>query len=584
VKVCFQASDFDGPGSYRCAFPAMELIRRGHECVTPSYVTIDGPGGKPLSIYDLKTVPPTPDADVYVGQMRKETVAKDANAQLTQWFGKVVVAECDDDYVNVPRYNAAYKGAQAVRQHLFDGFANATAMTVSTPALAEVYAPFHSDITVLRNYLDWPMWESVEQQSEVERPGGRVRVGWMGRLDWRKSDVLVLRDVVKKLLQRNPHVDFVSAGSEDERVHDLLMVPRDRRVTYGPVDFNSGRLPEITAVMDIGLVPLVRNQFNEGKSHLKGMEYNACGIPFVASPTESYREWYCNHGVNGFLAANEIEWMDALETLANEDSLRRIMGRQGRETAARNTIQEHGGQWEDLYLRLLDENPQTDLQLARVCVARGALQKPKEFEGLVGMVRDLQPQVVVEIGSAKGGTLYGWCQLAAPDATIVSIDLPGGDFGGGMDEIHAALVGTYAKPDQTMHFLPRDSHAPETLEALKTILGGRQIDLLMIDGDHTYEGVKSDYEMYAPLVRPGGLVAFHDVLPHPGFPSCKVDELWDQLKHDQGVVEFFDYEQLAQWGQWGGIGVCIIDEEWKARLASGNALTSPAIAGRGKAA
>jgi glycosyltransferase involved in cell wall biosynthesis/predicted O-methyltransferase YrrM len=561
VKVCFQASDFDGPGAYRCGFPAMELRRRGHECVTPSYVTVPGPGGKTMSIYDLKTVPPTPDADVYVAQMRKEVVAKDANAQLTQWFGKVVVAECDDDYLNVPKYNAAYKGALAVRQHLFDGFANATAMTVSTPALKDVYSQFHSDITVLRNYLDWPMWKDVEQQSEVERPGGRVRVGWMGRLGWRKGDVLVLRDVVKKLLARNPHVDFVSAGSEDERVHDLLMVPRDRRVTYPPIGFNSGRLTEITAVMDVGLVPLVKNRFNEGKSHLKGMEYNACGIPFVASPTESYAEYYCEEGVNGLLAGSANEWLEHLELLVNDDELRRNMGRDAREHAAKHTIQEHGGQWETLYQRLLGENPQSDLQLARLCVARGALQKPKEFEGLVAMVRNLQPQVVVEIGSAKGGSLYGWCQLAAPDATIISIDLPGGEFGGGMDEMHALLVGTYAKERQSMHFLPRDSHAPETLEALETILAGRKIDLLHIDGDHTYEGVKSDYEMYAPLVRSGGLIAFHDVLPHPGFPSCKVDELWDQLKHADGVSEFFDYEQQASWGQWGGIGVIVREDE-----------------------
>jgi predicted O-methyltransferase YrrM len=373
--------------------------------------------------------------------------------------------------------------------------------------------------------------------------------------------VLVLRDVVKKLLQRNPHVDFVSAGSEDERVHDLLKVPRDRRVTYGPVDFNSGRLPEITAVMDIGLVPLVRNQFNEGKSHLKGMEYAACGIPCVASPTESYREyWLKGRGEEtGFLAHTEKDWLEHLELLVNDDGLRRAMGRSARAMARLNTIQEHGWKWESLYQRLLDENPQSDEQLARVCVARGALQKVKEFTGLVTMVRELQPKVVVEIGSAKGGTLYGWCQLATPDATIVSIDLPGGDFGGGMDQVHAALVGTYAKPGQAMHFLPRDSHAPETLDDLKTILAGRQIDLLMIDGDHTYEGVKSDYEMYAPLVRAGGLVAFHDVLPHPGFPSCKVDELWDQLKHADGVSEFFDYEQLAEWGQWGGVGVLVKD-------------------------
>lgn len=209
---------------------------------------------------------------------------------------------------------------------------------------------------------------------------------------------------------------------------------------------------------------------------------------------------------------------------------------------------------------MLAQHPQTDEHLARVCISKGALQKYKEFTGLLGMVRALEPRAVVEIGSAQGGTLYAWCQLADPEALIVSIDLPGGDFGGGMDKAQAELVRSYAQPGQTIWFLPYNSHSPATLADLKKVLAGAEIDLLMIDGDHTYEGVKADYEMYSPLVREGGLVVFHDVLPHPGFPSCQVDRLWDQIKGAADVVEFLDPGQLASWGQWGGIGAVRVGE------------------------
>ena len=37
------------------------------------------------------------------------------------------------------------------------------------------------------------------------------------------------------------------------------------------------------------------------------------------------------------------------------------------------------------------------------------------------------------------------------------------------------------------------------------------IDLLFIDGDHQYASVLTDWLLYSPLVRPGGLVAFHDI-------------------------------------------------------------------------
>jgi predicted O-methyltransferase YrrM len=54
----------------------------------------------------------------------------------------------------------------------------------------------------------------------------------------------------------------------------------------------------------------------------------------------------------------------------------------------------------------------------------------------------------------------------------------------------------------------------KTLEEVKRILGGEKADFLFIDGDYTYEGVKRDL-MYSPLVREGGIIAFHDICPHP---------------------------------------------------------------------
>ena len=74
---------------------------------------------------------------------------------------------------------------------------------------------------------------------------------------------------------------------------------------------------------------------------------------------------------------------------------------------------------------------------------------------------------------------------------------------------NATLDFSNARSD--MSFIRADSHNPDTLERVKSIFE-EEIDFLFIDGDHTYEGVKQDYEMYSPLVRSGGLVGFHDVM------------------------------------------------------------------------
>ncbi len=77
----------------------------------------------------------------------------------------------------------------------------------------------------------------------------------------------------------------------------------------------------------------------------------------------------------------------------------------------------------------------------------------------------------------------------------------------------------------------------------------------MIDGDHSYEGVKTDFSLYAPLVRPGGLIAFHDILPNEVAENCHVDRLWAELRSVHVTTEFVDPYDDRGLGQWGGIGV-----------------------------
>ena len=59
---------------------------------------------------------------------------------------------------------------------------------------------------------------------------------------------------------------------------------------------------------------------------------------------------------------------------------------------------------------------------------------------------------------------------------------------------------------------------------------------LFIDGDHTSEGVKRDWEMYSQLVRPGGLVAFHDIAS--SYDDTQVARFWNELKGTVDAHEF----------------------------------------------
>jgi glycosyltransferase involved in cell wall biosynthesis len=216
------------------------------------------------------------------------------------------------------------------------------AITVSTPALVARCLPFNRNVYLLPNALDWEMWENVKPQYEVERE--RPRIGYMGIARWHREDLMQLAGIISPLLRSRPELEFVAAG--DASVHDLLEVPDDQRVSFDAGPF--GDHVEITATMDIGLVPLVPGPFNEAKSALKGMEYNACGIPFIASPTVPYADWVAISG-GGKLAQRGHDWTRELGRLLDAPTLRRELGRGGRKAAETATIQRQSRQWKSAY-------------------------------------------------------------------------------------------------------------------------------------------------------------------------------------------------------------------------------------------
>jgi predicted O-methyltransferase YrrM len=202
-----------------------------------------------------------------------------------------------------------------------------------------------------------------------------------------------------------------------------------------------------------------------------------------------------------------------------------------------------------------NRNPESVVDFGNA-VAGGIIRSAQvrsEIIQLAKLVLNQQPRTVVEIGTANGGTLFLWCQLAHPEATIISIDLPGGIHGGGYPYWKSYIYQRFASPKQKLHLLRGDSHKTEMLACLRRLLPDRKIDFLFIDGDHTYDGVKTDFEMYAGLVRQGGLVVLHDICPHPPEINCHVDRYWRKIKMGRRSYEF-----VENWSQ-GTCGIGVIE-------------------------
>lgn len=167
-----------------------------------------------------------------------------------------------------------------------------------------------------------------------------------------------------------------------------------------------------------------------------------------------------------------------------------------------------------------------------------AAQQIDEFAALTQYFQQHSPRVIVEIGTRHGGTLFSWIRSNPQAELVVSIDLPGGKFGGGFSQQQMQFFREFVRdrPQTQLEFLRADSHDPATRHELERILAGRPIDALFIDGDHTYAGVSQDFFMYGALVRPGGLIAFHDIKTN--HQRHEVLRFWQDIRDQYQVAEF----------------------------------------------
>jgi len=168
-------------------------------------------------------------------------------------------------------------------------------------------------------------------------------------------------------------------------------------------------------------------------------------------------------------------------------------------------------------------------ELYRACRESGwftTLQVESEIVRFLELIHERKMQTAMEIGTAAGGTLYLLTRAMDRHATILTLDLEG-------DPLKAECLRGFARLQQRVGVMQGNSNDPATAQRVRAELAGRPLDLLLIDGDHSSYGVRKDFELYRPLVAPGGIVAFHDVCLAGG-----VREFWQEVKREYGHDEF----------------------------------------------
>ncbi len=91
----------------------------------------------------------------------------------------------------------------------------------------------------------------------------------------------------------------------------------------------ASEIPDLQS-FDIGLYPILEDEWSLGKSGFKAVQYMATATPVVASPVGATRD-IVREGIEGFLPASPDEWLQRLQLLIEDAPLRQTLGEAGRE-------------------------------------------------------------------------------------------------------------------------------------------------------------------------------------------------------------------------------------------------------------
>ncbi len=156
-----------------------------------------------------------------------------------------------------------------------------------------------------------------------------------------------------------------------------------------------------------------------------------------------------------------------------------------------------------------------------------------QFSAFFEIAKALSPlSTVIEVGGSFGGSFYLFGGLSDSPMQMINVDLckPRRQA-----QCLVKVCEALKCQGHDVHLIRGDSQKPEVISQVRAALSGREADLVFIDADHSYEGVKTDFQNYGQMVREGGIIAFHDVCPGGG---GEVNRFWQELENSSETFTF----------------------------------------------
>ena len=205
---------------------------------------------------------------------------------------------------------------------------NAHAVIAGNTYLANYAKQFNKNVVIIPTTIDTDFHKPITELRNFNsnQPDKKIVIGWSGSISTIKHFENSI-PFLKKLLSKYPNkLEIHVIGQASYSNSEINVISKSWSSATEVANLNC---------FDIGIMTLPDDTWAQGKCGLKGLSYMACGIATVMSPVGVNKD-IIQHGVNGFSATTEQEWVDSLSILIENSELRQQIGDAGRAIIVKN--------------------------------------------------------------------------------------------------------------------------------------------------------------------------------------------------------------------------------------------------------
>jgi hypothetical protein len=238
------------------------------------------------------------------------------NIPKAQAYGQKIINDVDDWFWGLSTANQAFYVNHPKNKPTENIYTYKTSIhrsdlvTVSTSYLANRFREMGiKNIEVVKNTVDVSRFIPKEH-NDSETP----QVGWVGSTNHRSNDLETMQGILVPLARSGKISLYHGGHIEGSPSFASRIGALEKEVVTRPLCPHN-MYPSLLT-MDIGIVPLSNTPFNMAKSDIKGIEYAAAGVPFIAQNLDSYVDLNLELGI-GRVAKNPSKWVKHIEALKN---------------------------------------------------------------------------------------------------------------------------------------------------------------------------------------------------------------------------------------------------------------------------